>query len=84
MHILPKVHSNRTGKGRYDSAISSDLLPDVRDLHSRLPETRYLEPWALQHVLFSLGYTDNLADEAEISASVEVARTDYDPDWMAA
>jgi hypothetical protein len=56
------------------------LLAAVRELYSRLPETRFLEPWELQHVLFSLGYTDNLADEAEIAAAVDVARSDFDPD----
>ncbi len=53
------------------------LLPAVRDLYSRLPEMYYRQPWELQHVLFSLGYTDGLADEAEIAAAVEVARTDW-------
>jgi hypothetical protein len=59
------------------------LLPAIRDLYSRLPETYYLEPWELQHVLFSLGYVDDLADEAEIAAAVALARTDW-PQWSAA
>jgi hypothetical protein len=42
-----------------------------------------LEPWELQHVLFSLGYTDDLAGEAQIAAAVEVARGDW-PQWSAA
>ncbi len=62
---------------------SWQLLPAVRDLYSRLPETYLLEPWELVHVLFSLGYTDDLADEAEIAAAVEVARDDW-PQWRAA
>ncbi len=62
---------------------SYQLLPAVRDLYSGLPETYLLEPWELQHVLFSLGYTDDLADEAQIAAAVEVARTDW-PQWRAA
>jgi hypothetical protein len=37
----------------------------------------------LQHVLFSLGYMDDLVDEAEISSAVEVARQDY-PQWRSA
>jgi len=61
----------------------AQLLPAVRDLYSRLPETYPLQPWELQHVLFSLGYTDDLAGEAEIAAAVEVARTDW-PQWSAA
>jgi hypothetical protein len=62
---------------------SVQLLPSIRDLYSRLPETYHLEPWELQHVLFSLGYTDDLAAEAEIAAAVEVARSDW-PQWRAA
>jgi len=63
--------------------MSVRLLADVRELYSRLPETRLLEPWELQHVLFSLGYTDDLADEAEIAAAIEVAYADW-PDLRAA
>ena len=51
----------------------SALLPALRDLYSR-PETYHLEPWELQHVLFSLGYT------GEIASAVEVARQDW-PQW---
>jgi hypothetical protein len=61
-----------------------DLLASIREVYSRLPETRYLEPWELQHVLFSLGYTDDLAEEAEIAAAIEIARTDWTPDEGAA
>ena len=60
------------------------LLAAVRELYNRLPETRYLEPWELQHLLFSRGYTDKLAEEAEIAAAIEVARTDFDPEAGAA
>jgi hypothetical protein len=52
----------------------------MRDLYSRHPEYFHHEPWELQHVLFSLGYVDDLADEGEIAAAVEVARTDW-PQW---
>jgi hypothetical protein len=41
---------------------AAQLLPSLRDLYSRLPETYHLQPWELQHVLFSLGYTDDLAE----------------------
>ena len=61
-----------------------DLLASIREVYSRLPETRYLEPWELQHVLFSLGYTDDLAEEAEIAAAIEIARADWTPDEGAA
>jgi hypothetical protein len=60
-----------------------DLLASIRELYSRLPETRNLEPWELQHILWSLGYTDGLAPEADIEAAIEVARTDHDPDEAA-
>jgi hypothetical protein len=63
--------------------VSARLLPAARDLCSRLPETYHLEPWELVHVLYSLGYTDDLTDEAEIAAAVEVARQDW-PQWRAA
>ncbi len=56
---------------------SIDLLPAVRDVYSRRPETRDLMAWELQHVLFSLGYTDDLANEAEIQAAIEVAIRDW-------
>ncbi len=59
------------------------LLPAVRDLYSRLPEMYFRQPWELVHVLFSLGHTDGLADEAEITAAGEVARGDW-PQWRAA
>jgi hypothetical protein len=59
------------------------LLPALRDLYSRLPEMRFRAPWELQHVLYSLGYTDDLADEAEIAAAAEAARGDY-PQWRPA
>ena len=62
---------------------AAQLLPSLRDLYSRLPEMYYRQPWELQHVLFSLGYTDDLVDEAEITAAVEVARGDW-PQWTAA
>lgn len=61
----------------------SALLPAIRDLYSRLPETYHREPWELQHVLFSLGYTADLANEGEIAAAVEVARRDR-PQWRPA
>jgi hypothetical protein len=58
----------------------SALLASVRNLYSRRPEAFYLEPWELQSLLWSLGYTNDLADEAEIAAAVEVARGDW-PQW---
>jgi hypothetical protein len=54
-----------------------ELLPALRDLFSRHPEMIDLEPWHLQWALFALGYTTKLEDEAEISAAVRVAHTDF-------
>ena len=47
-------------------------------MYSRLPDTVLLEPWKLQHILFSLGYVDDLVDEGEIAAAVEVAICDLE------
>ncbi len=55
---------------------AAELLPLIRELFSRCPEYRYHEPWELQHVLWSLGYTDHLADEGAIEDAVEVAHGD--------
>jgi hypothetical protein len=62
---------------------SAQLLPAIRDLYSKHPEMYGLEPWELQSALFVLGYTDDLASEAEIAAAVEAARQDW-PQWRAA
>jgi hypothetical protein len=43
-----------------------------------------LEPWELQHMLYSLNYTNGLAEEADIAAAIKVARTDFDPEVGAA
>jgi hypothetical protein len=62
---------------------ASQLLPAVRDLYSKHPEMRTLEPWELQSALFVLGYTEDLADEAEIASAAVVARQDA-PEWCRA
>jgi hypothetical protein len=61
-----------------------NLLALVRELYNRTPETRFREAWELQHLLFSLGYSDGLVPEAEIAAAMEVARGDSDPEGAAA
>ena len=61
----------------------STLLPAIRELYSRHPEYFHHEPWELQHVLFSLGYVEDLAGEGAIAAAVEVALEDW-PQWRAA
>ncbi|MDP8952136.1 MAG: hypothetical protein M3N18_07865 [Actinomycetota bacterium] len=58
-------------------------LAAVRDLFAKHPEYLHHEPWELQWLLFSLRYSDELEDEAEISAAAEVARQDWPP-WRAA
>ena len=68
--------------GSVGSVGSAEFLPADHDLYSKLPETYPLEPWELRQVLFSLGYVDDLADEAEIAAAVEVAQADW-PQWRA-
>ena len=62
---------------------SIQLVAAIRELYSRRPECFHHELWEMQHVLFSLGHVDDLADEAEIAAAVEAARGDY-PQWRAA
>jgi hypothetical protein len=59
------------------------LLPAIRDLYSRLPETYHLQPWELQWMLYALNYTDELENEDEIAAAAELARTDW-PQWRVA
>jgi hypothetical protein len=60
------------------------LLPLLRELYSRRPETRHLLAWELRIILWSLGYTDELEDEAMVEAARDVALTDLDPDRRAA
>jgi hypothetical protein len=69
--------------GSVGSVGSAELLLAIRNLYSRHPEYFLHEPCELVHVLFSLGYVDGLADESEIAAAAEVARTDW-PQWRSA
>jgi hypothetical protein len=62
---------------------ADELLPALRDLYSRLPETYHSQPWELQWTLYTLNYTDELENEGEIAEAVEVARSDW-PRWRAA
>jgi hypothetical protein len=61
-----------------------NVLAMIRELYSRHPEARDLEPYELQSLLWSLNYTDELLDEAEIASAAEIARRDLDPDEGAA
>jgi hypothetical protein len=36
----------------------------IRDLYSRRPETVFSQPWELQMLLWSIGYTDKAEDAA--------------------
>ena len=51
---------------------SAQLLPAIRDLYSRLPETYHLQPWELQWMLYALNYTNELEDEDAIADAVAV------------
>jgi hypothetical protein len=62
---------------------AAQLLPAIRDLYRRHSEYFHHEPWELAHVLFSLGYVEDLAGEPEIEAAVGVARQDW-PLWRSA
>ena len=63
---------------------ATELLPAVRDLYGKHPEYRRLEPWELQQMLWSVGYTEDLEYENEIAAASDVARQDYPEWWRAA
>ena len=53
---------------------SAQLLPAIRDLYSRLPETYHLQRWELQWMLFVLkNYTNELEAEDAIADAVAVA-----------
>ncbi len=53
---------------------AADILPMLEDLYRRDPVTRRRSPFELQTLLWSLGYTDELLDEAEIARAEETAR----------
>jgi hypothetical protein len=57
-----------------------DLPALVRELYSCFPEARILEPYVLQGTLWLLRHTNELLDERELAAAIEVARTDWNPD----
>ena len=59
---------------------TGEILPLLRDLYSKRPEMRYLQPWELQSALFVLGYADELLDEWEIAAADETTRKDLYPE----
>jgi hypothetical protein len=42
---------------------ATQLLPAIRDLYSKRPEYSHHEPWEHAHILFSLGYVEDLAGE---------------------
>ena len=77
------IREENLKSGSIGSVGSAGLLPALRDLYSKLPETYHLDPWELQHILCSLRNVDDLAGEAEIAAAGEVTRGDC-PQWRPA
>jgi hypothetical protein len=63
---------------------SREILPMLRELFSHRPEARCLDAWELQSLLFSLRYANELLNEGDIAAALEVARADFDPEAGAA
>ena len=53
-----------------------DVLGLVRELHSRRPEARCLEPYELQGLLWSLRFCEELIPEGEIAAALEALRVE--------
>jgi hypothetical protein len=67
------------------AAVANQLLNTrlrAIELERKIKETAELAT-RLEALDFVLGYTDDLADEANIAAAAEVARTDW-PQWRAA
>jgi hypothetical protein len=56
---------------------ATELVPLVRQLLSECPQYANHEGWELVHVLYSLGYVDDLLDEGELDAALQVAQTDW-------
>ena len=50
-----------------------ELVAALRDLYRRRPETRHLQAWELQWMLYALNYSDELEDEDAIADAVAVA-----------
>jgi hypothetical protein len=50
-----------------------ELVVALRDLYRRRPETRHLQDWELQWMLYALNYSDELEDEDAIADAVAVA-----------
>ncbi len=59
---------------------AGEILPLLRDLYSKQPAMRFLQPWELQLALLVFGYTGELLDEWEIAAADETTRKDYYPE----
>jgi hypothetical protein len=47
-------HERKLKSGSVGSVGSAPLLPTIRDLYWKLPESYVLEPWELVHVLYPL------------------------------
>jgi hypothetical protein len=46
------------------------LAAQLTDLYERRPEAWSLEPWEMQMLLWSLGYTDDLVDEGLLAQAM--------------
>jgi hypothetical protein len=53
---------------------ATQLLPAIRDLYSKRPEYSHHEPWEHAHILFSLGYVEDLAGERRSLRPAAVVR----------
>lgn len=63
--------------------MAAEIVPMLEDLYERLPETRWRTPFELSCYLWSLGYADELLDEAEIARAEQTARLRLYPRWAA-
>jgi hypothetical protein len=50
------------------------LLAAIRELYSCRPEARFLEPYEVQSLLWSLGYCEDLIPEGEIAAALDALK----------
>jgi hypothetical protein len=69
------------------NAVEAKLVAALRDLYGRRPETRHLQAWELQWMMYALNYTDELEDEDAIADAVAVAWPQFfdplSPRWAA-
>ncbi len=54
-----------------------EIVPLLEDLFERLPETLRRTPFELSCYLWSLGYADELLDEAQIAEAERIVRASW-------